>query len=161
MAEDKNNILSGEGGDSADPLGAGARERIKRGRKSSKVSSAGATDRISEAVEPTPEQLEKIEQMKRDLAELYDPKAWQRTATFPLDIAQFLTGAPEFEPSREEREMMGGDLGLVIRFWSGLDPKYLVLLRFGLNMFSVMSTHWIAYKLRLERERQEALKVAA
>lgn len=152
MAENKDSLLSNAGGDSVDPLGTEARERIKRGRKA-KVSSDASSGASVSPVSPTPEQLEKIEQMKRDLQELYDPKSWKKTATFPLTVAQFLTGAEEFTPSREEEEMLGGDLGLVIRFWSELDPKYLVLLRCALNLTSVMGTHWIAYRIRLTQER--------
>lgn len=154
MAEDNQNVLDSvlpkQGGTASDPLGDPARERIKRGRKA-KVSVQGAPAATGQNVDTAT--AEQLAAAKENLEALYDPKGWYRVATFPLDVAQFVTGAKEFEPAKEEQEAIGTDIGLTLRFWSGYDPKYLVLGRLGLNLFAVYMSHFVMYKARLVHDQ--------
>lgn len=156
MAETKNDLLSGEGSVQADPLGDGARERIRRGRKA-KVSAGDS------GAQPTPSMAQLSEAQRAELEknvllmeELYSPEGWERTACLPLDAAMMVTGAPEFEASDSERKTMRADFSLVIRFWAfQMDPKYLVLMRFATNYLAILGSHWIMYRTRIMKEAAE------
>lgn len=163
MAEEQNFLLSNEGNNPADPLGAGARDRIarKRGRK---ATAQVGVDRgqNAESVD-TGKTAEELAKYQEAMQRLFSPSSWERVICAPFDAALMATGAPEFDLPKDVRSDLGADMALVLQFWGGgIDPKYLVLIKTGADLTSVMSNCWFAYKTRkLEEAMAEAKKKEA
>ena len=155
MAEAQNTILSDEGGAAADPLGDGARARIKGKRKGS----ARLDGARGAAPEPVLQDAETLAQYQQAMQRLFSPKSWERVICAPFDAALLATGAPEFDLPKDTREDLGNDMALVLQFWGGgVDPKYLVLVKAAADLGSVGANCWLAYKTR---KLEEAVQAAA
>jgi hypothetical protein len=160
MAEVENFVLQAEGSVPADPLGSAARERIAK-RRGRKPSAQVGNDRpaVAESLDAgkTAEELQKYQEA---LSRLFSPTSWERVICAPFDTALMITGAPEFDLPKPVREDLGADMALVLQFWGGgVDPKYLVLIKAGADLTSVMSNCWFAYKTRkLEEAMAEQRK---
>lgn len=157
--ENQTTILSGDSNGKIDPLGDGARERIKkRGRpRTSSVDQSATQSRDTVLSAKTEEEIAKYQEA---MQRLFSPSSWERVICAPFDAALLATGAPEFNIPKDVRADLGADMALVLQFWGGgFDPKYLVLVKASADLASVMGNCWLAYKTRkLEEHMAEKRK---
>jgi hypothetical protein len=73
----------------------------------------------------------------------------------PFDAMMVVTGAPEFELSKEEGEDLGEDCSLMLQFHGNIDPKTLVLVKLAGDFGSILATHWLMYRARVVKEAAE------
>ena len=155
VADNQDPLLSGEGALPADPLGDGARARIKGKRKGS----ARVVDARPSSPAVVPSDPEALAKYQEAMQRLFSPKSWERVICAPFDAALLATGAPEFDLPKDTREDLGADMALVLQFWGGgVDPKYLVLVKATADIASVGANCWLAYKTRKLEEALEAAK---
>jgi len=78
---------------------------------------------------------------------LFDGKAWEEVAALPFNVRKLMTGSRVFELDRPQKEILGSSLGAVMEALGVLDPKYLALTVFSVNMATIFAEKEVAYAL--------------
>jgi len=78
---------------------------------------------------------------------LFSGKAWEEIAALPFNVRRVMTGSRVFELETSQKKILGESLGAVMKALAIIDPKYVALSVFSINMTSIFAEKEIAYQL--------------
>jgi len=77
------------------------------------------------------------EEVRAQLEQCYDPKAWGALLTMPADLMMTLTGGKHWDVSKDERDTLGAAGSTAARFMTIDNPRTLAFLMLGSALFTV------------------------
>lgn len=83
--------------------------------------------------------------------DLYKPSIWQEVASLPFNIRKAMTGDEVFDLNKDQKESLGAPLALVMKMLVEIDPKYLALTVFFINLGTIWSEKEIIYSLKKKK----------
>lgn len=79
--------------------------------------------------------------------ELYKAENWEEVAALPFNVRKAMTGSEVFELSKKQKEVLGRSLAASMRLLGVIDPKYVALVLFGVNLSTIWAEKEILYRL--------------
>jgi len=85
--------------------------------------------------------------------DLYSPAVWGEISALPFNIRKFMTGDEVFELTKEQKQSLSGPLIIIMKMLVEIDPKYLALTVFCLNLGTIWSEKEIIHAMKKKREK--------
>jgi len=86
-------------------------------------------------------------------AHLFKGKNWQGVASLPFNVRKAMTGSDVFNLDDDQKEILGDGLGAVMQALGAIDPKYLALTVFSVNLLSIWGEKEAIYALGNRKEK--------
>jgi len=83
--------------------------------------------------------------------DLYKPSIWQEVSALPFNIRKAMTGDEVFELNKDQKESLGAPLALIMKMLVEIDPKYLALTVFFINLGTIWSEKEIIYSMKKKK----------
>ena len=80
--------------------------------------------------------------------DLYKPSVWSEVGCFPFTIRKAMTGDEIFDLSKEQKESLGAPLALIMKMLVEIDPKYLALTVFFINLGTIWAEKELIYSMK-------------
>ena len=148
MRENLENMVPGAGhisdSEGLNNVAEGAKEAKKRGR------------RVGKVIEPkivSPE-------LAAAYDELYKGKNWEEIGALYFNIRLAMTGDQIFKLDRDQKETLGSSLAVVMKSLMVIDPKYVALAVFGINLSTIVAEKEIIHAIRSNTERKADSKLS-
>lgn len=90
----------------------------------------------------------KAEALQDELTkDLFKPSVWQEVSALPFNIRKAMTGSEIFDLNSDQKQALGGPLALIMKMLVEIDPKYLALLVFSINLGSIWTEKEILWSI--------------
>jgi len=83
--------------------------------------------------------------------DLYKPSIWQEVSALPFNIRKAMTGDEVFELNKDQKESLGAPLALIMKMLVEIDPKYLALTVFFINLGTIWTEKEIIYSMKKKK----------
>lgn len=81
------------------------------------------------------------------LEELYKSENWEEVAALPFNVRQAMTGSDIFKLNKNQKEVLGRSLAASMKLLGIIDPKYVAVVLFGVNLTTIWAEKEILYAL--------------
>jgi hypothetical protein len=99
-------------------------------------------------------------EMRKQLEQCYDPKAWGALLAMPADAALAITGHEHWNVKKDERETLGACGGTAARFMMVSSPKTLAFMMLASALFSVYVPRAVMEVKAMRAEKKQEVKDA-
>ncbi len=88
--------------------------------------------------------------------DLFKPSVWSEVAALPFNVRKAMTGSEIFDLNKDQKDALGTPLSMVMKMLVEIDPKYLALLVFSINLGTIWTEKEILYSMQKKKEKQFA-----
>lgn len=86
--------------------------------------------------------------------DLFKPIVWKEVASLPFNIRKAMTGSQIFDLNEDQKNALGGPLAMIMKLLVEIDPKYLALMVFSINLGSI----WAEKEILWSMEKKKHIK---
>lgn len=83
--------------------------------------------------------------------DLFKPSVWQEVSALPFNIRKAMTGSQIFDLNSDQKQALGGPLAMIMKLLVEIDPKYLALMVFSINLGSIWAEKEILWSMEKKR----------
>ncbi len=83
--------------------------------------------------------------------DLYKPAIWQEVASLPFNIRKAMTGSEIFNLNKDQKEALGSPLAMIMKMLVEIDPKYLALMVFSINLGTIWAEKEILWNIEKKK----------
>ncbi|RWZ85539.1 MAG: hypothetical protein EO766_16640 [Hydrotalea sp. AMD] len=87
------------------------------------------------------------------LDELYKGENWQEIAALPFNVRRAMTGSDVFQLDSKQKKILGDSLAASMKLLGMIDPKYVALTIFGVNITTIWAEKELIYALEKRSQR--------
>jgi hypothetical protein len=87
---------------------------------------------------------------------LFKPEIWTEVAALPFNIRKAMTGSEIFDLNDDQKKALGTPLSLMMQLLIEIDPKYLALAAFSINLTTIWAEKEIEFSMQKRKESKSA-----